>query len=213
MRHETRYGASLIAGSVVLLIMGVIHPSAIPFGDGGALARVAFIDRWAHSLAIVGVWLVLVGLVGLSRMLGLQRVTVTAALLAFALPTVGLMAAATFDGFVLPVLAEQWIDADSLARGELKELIRFCVLVASSLTRVYMLLGAVAISLWSWVVHRDRLGQALPWAGAVVAAAAIATLFGGRAYVSAHEVLVLVIGQTVWMVLAALLMIRRHLPT
>jgi hypothetical protein len=213
MRHETRYGATLIAGSAVLLVMGVIHPSAIPFGDSGALARMAFIDRLAHSLAILGAWLVLVGLVGLSRILGLQRVTVTAALLAFALPTFGLMVAATFDGFVLPVLAEQLMDADSIARSDLQQLIRFCVLVASALTRVYLLLGAVAISLWSWVVHRDRLSQAIPWAGAVVAAAGIATLFGGPAYVSVHEVLALVVGQTVWMVLAASLMIRRDLRT
>jgi hypothetical protein len=212
MRHETGYGATLIAGSAVLLVMGVMHPSAIPLGDSGALARMAFIDRLAHSLAILGTWLVLVGLVGLSRMLGLQRVTVTAALLAFALPTFGLMVAATFDGFVLPKLAEQWMDADNIARGDLQQLIRFCVLVASSLTRVYLLLGAVAILLWSWAVYRDRLSQALPWVGTVVGATGIATLFGGPAYVSAHEVLALVAGQTVWMVLAASQMIRRDVP-
>jgi hypothetical protein len=212
MRNGTGYGATLIAGSAVLLLMGVIHPSAVPFGDGAALTRMAFFDRLAHSFAILGTWMVLVGLVGLSRILGLQRVTVTAALLAFALPTFGLMVAATFDGFVLPNLAEQWMDADNIAGGDLKQLIGFCVLAASSLTRVYLLLGAVAISLWSWVAYRDRLSRALPCVGAVVAAAGIATLIGGPAYISVHEVLALVAGQTVWMVLAASLMIRRAVP-
>jgi hypothetical protein len=211
MRQETGYGATLIAGSAVLLVMGVMHPSAIPLGDSGALARMAFIDRLAHSLAILGTWLVLVGLVGLSRSLGLQRVTVMAALLAFALATVGVVVAAALDGFVVPKLAEQWAEADTIARGDLVQLIRFSVLIASSLTRIYLLLGAVAISLWSWVIHRDRQSQALPWVGAVVCVAGIAMLIGGPSYVSAHEVLALVAGQTVWMGLAASSMFRRNI--
>jgi hypothetical protein len=94
-----------------------------------------------HSLAILGTWLVLVGLVGLSRMLGLKRVTVMAALVAFALATFGVLIAAAFDGLVVPKLAQQWVDADTLARGDLKQLMRFCVLIASPLTRIYLLLG------------------------------------------------------------------------
>lgn len=208
MRHESAYGVILLSGSVVLLAMGVIHPRAIPFDDNTALARMATMDAWAHSLAILGTWLVLLGLVGLSRLLGLQRVKVMAALLAFALATVGVVVAATLDGFVVPKLAEQWSEADKVVRGNLMQLMRFSVLVASSLTRVYLLLGAASIALWSWVVYRDRYSQALCWAGGVVCIAAIATLIGGPAYVSAHEVLLLVTGQAVWMVLAAASMFR-----
>jgi hypothetical protein len=136
MRHESAYGVILLSGSVVLLAMGVIHPRAIPFDDNTALARMATMDAWAHSLAILGTWLVLLGLVGLSRLLGLQRVKVMAALLAFALATVGVVVAATLDGFVVPKLAEQWSEADKVVRGNLMQLMRFSVLVASSLTRV-----------------------------------------------------------------------------
>lgn len=209
MRQETPYGALLILGSAMLLVTGAIHPGSIPFDDNAALARMALVDAFAHSLAILGTWLVLVGLVGLSRMLGLTRVAVMAALVAFALAASGVMVAAALDGFVVPKLAEQWMDADNISRGELKQLIRFSVLIASSLTRVYLLLGAVAIALWSWAIYRDRQSSSLPWVGAVVGVAGIATLIGGPAYVSTHEVLALVAGQAVWMVLAALLTIRR----
>jgi hypothetical protein len=209
VRHETGYGATLICGSAVLLLMGVIHPSAIPFGDSSALARMAFIDALAHSLAILGTWLVLVGLVGLSRMLGLQRATVVAALLAFGLVASAVVVAAALDGFVVPKLAEEWVNVDSIARGNLRQLIQFCVLVASSVTRIYLLFGAIAISLWSWVIYRDRLSRGLAWLGAVVGVVGIATLFGGPAYISVHELLALVAGQAVWMILAGLLMIRR----
>jgi hypothetical protein len=211
VRHETGYGATLISGSAVLLVMGVMHPSAIPFGDNAALARMAFIDAVAHSLAILGTWLVLVGPVGLSRMLGLQRVTVLAALVAFALLALAVVVAAALDGFVVPRLTEQWMNVDSSARGDLRQLIQFCVLLASSLTRIYLLLGAIAISLWSWVIYHDRLSRGLAWVGAVVGVVGIATLFGGPAYVSVHEVLALVAGEAAWMILAGLLMIHRGL--
>jgi hypothetical protein len=41
-----------------------------------------------------------------------------------------------------------------------------------------------------------------------VGLAGIATLFGGPAYINVHELLVLVAGQSVWMVWAGVLMIR-----
>jgi hypothetical protein len=53
------------------------------------------------------------------------------------------------------------------------------------------------------VIYRDRAGRGLPRVGAVVCVARIALLIGGPAYVSTHEVLALVAGQSVWMVLAA----------
>jgi hypothetical protein len=208
MRQEARYGAILIAGSAVLLVMGVVHPSTIPFGDREALARITLVDAVAHSLAVLGTWLLLVGQVGFSRMLGLQRTVVIAALVASVLPAAGIVVAAALDGFVIPKIAEQWMAADDTARAGLHQLIKFCVLVASSLTRIYVLLGAVAILLWSWVVYRDHLSFGLPWVGGAVGLAGFATLFGGPAYVNVHELLALVAGQSVWMVWAGVLMIR-----
>lgn len=210
MQTETQYGVILVSGSGVLLTMGVLHPTAIPWGDHAALARMAAIDALAHSLAIIGTWLVLLGLVGLSRRLGLQRITVTGALAAFALASACVMAAAALDGFVVPALAQRWTEADTTAGGDLKRLVMFCVLTASSLTRIYLVLGAVAIALWSWVIHRDRLSAALPWVGGVVGIAAMAMMIGGSAFISAHEVLLLVAGQAAWMLLAAALMIGKR---
>ena len=166
-----------------------------------------------HSLAILGTWLVLVGLVGLSRTLGRERALVMAALVAFAMASVAVVTAASLDGFVVPKLAQQWTEADNAAGGDIKRLIRFCVLTASALTRIYLLLGAVAVSLWSWVIYRDRLNYSLPWVGAIVCVAGLAMLMGGSAYITAHEVLTLVAAQAVWMLLAALLMIRKSSTT
>jgi hypothetical protein len=74
----------------------------------------------AHSLAILGTWLLLVGQVGFARMLGLQRTVVMSALVASALPVAGAVVAAAIDGFVIPKIAEQWMSGDDTTRAGLQ---------------------------------------------------------------------------------------------
>ena len=208
MRQEKTYGLALIASSLVLLVMGLTHPGRLP-ATREALEHVGLISAFAHSLAIIGVWLALWGLAGLSRYLGLERPMVIGALAAFAIPAAAVTVAATLDGFVIPQLALQALDADDSTRDAMHTLIGFCVLVASSLTRIYMLLGAVAIAMWSWVIREQRWSGGLPVLGAAVALAAIGTAFGGPAYISVHTVLLLALVQSGWMVWAGVLMIRQ----
>lgn len=208
MRQEKAYGLALMASSAVLLVMGVTHPGHLP-STREALEHVGLVAAFAHSLAILGVWLALWGLTGLSRFLGLERPMVVGALLAYVLPTAAVTVAAALDGFVIPNLALQRLDADEATRATLHTLIGFCVLAASSLTRIYMLLGAVAIALWSCVILARRLSRGLPALGAMVAIAALATTFGGPAYISVHMVLLLALAQSAWMIFAGALMLRR----
>ena len=83
------------------------------------------------------------------------------------------------------------------------------MLVASSLTRIYLLLGAVAVAMWSWVIRAQGLSRGLPLLGAAVALAALGTMLGGPAYFSAHLVLLLALVQSAWMVWAGVMMIRK----
>lgn len=208
MRQDKTYGLVLIASSLVLLAMGLIHPGRLP-STREALEHTGLIAAIAHSLAIVGVWLALWGLTGLSKFLGLERPMVVGALAAFVLPAAAVTVAAALDGFAVPRLALQALDADETTGHTLHSLIGFCVLVASSLTRIYLLLGAVAISLWSWVIREKRLSRGLPLMGAVVASSALGTTFGGPAYISVHMLLLLVLVQSAWMVWAGVMMIRQ----
>lgn len=208
MRQEKTYGLVLIASSLVLLAMGLTHPGRLP-STREALEHVGLIAAIAHSLAIAGVWLALWGLAGLSRFLGLERPMVVGALAAFLLPAAAVTVAAALDGFVVPTLALQALDADDATRHTMHHLIGYCVLVASSLTRIYMLLGAVAISMWSWVIREKQLSRGLPVLGAAVALVAVGTTFGGPAYISAHMVLLLVLVQSAWMVWAGVMLIRQ----
>jgi hypothetical protein len=208
MQSSTHAGALLIVGSLVLLAMTGVHPAHVPLGDADGIARLAWVDGFAHSLAILGAGLLLAGQVGLSRWLGLERSVVAVALVAAALPATAIVVAAACDGFVIPQLADEWMRADAGGRATLEALMRFCVLLASALTRIYMLLIALAVLLWSWAIRRERLDPGLPWLGLLVGIAGVASLAGGPAYVSVHELLLLVLGQSAWMVWAGVRMMR-----
>jgi hypothetical protein len=208
MRQEKTYGLVLIASSLVLLAMGATHPGRLP-STREALEHVGLIAAIAHSLAILGVWLALWGLAGLSRFLGLDRPMVLGALIAYVVPAAAVTVAAALDGFAVPQLALQALDADEATRHTMHSLIGYCVLVASSLTRIYLLLGAIAVAMWSWAIRVQGLSRGLPLLGAAVALVAVGTTVGGPAYFSAHMVLLLALVQSAWMVWAGVIMIRK----
>jgi hypothetical protein len=207
MRPNGLYGSALIASSLLLLAMALTHPAAVPLmASRQAFEEFTLVNHVAHGLAIGGVWLSVVGLAGFSRMLGTTRPSVTAAFIAFAMCAAAILVGAALDGFVVPQLAERWFDADKATRETLRQLMHFCVSVASVLTRVYMTLGSAAILLWSYAVWRARQSRGLPWLGVLVSITAVATTIGGKPIVSVHELLALAIGWTVWMVWAAIVM-------
>ena len=214
MRQNTFYGSALMGGSLLLLAMGLTHPTgARLFTTREALADFTFIDHVAHGLAIAGVCLAVVGLAGFSRFLGTTRPTVTAAFVTFAMTASALIVAPALDGFVVPQLANRWFDADAPTQATLRQLIIFCVSIAGVLTRLYMTLGAMAILLWSFAAWRVRLSRVLPWLGAFVAVAGLAASLGGPPMVSVHELLAVALGQALWMAWAGVAMLRADAPS
>jgi hypothetical protein len=210
MRQDTIYGSALIGSTVVLLAMGMTHPTGGQlFASADAMGHVLVVNKFAHTLAMVGVWLALWGFVGLSRRLGWDRPEVLGALAAFALVTIGMIMAATLDGFVIPQIVRGWFEMDEATRAEARQFMRFCVQVASALTRVYMFGAALAIALWSWAAWRTGLSRALGWIGAAVALVGVAAAIGGPPVVSVHELLLLVLGQSVWIVWAGVVLLRK----
>jgi hypothetical protein len=209
MRQESIYGGALIGSTAVLLATALTHPTGSRmFASPEALAQVIAINKLAHALAIIGVWLALFGAVGLSRRLGWQRPEVTAGFTAFAFVAIGMLLAPVLDGFVVPQLISGWFDMDEASRSQARRLINFCVTIASAITRVYMFGVAFAIALWSWSAWRQGFSRALPWIGGIVAALGIAAAIGGPPIVSVHELLALVVGQSVWFVWAGVTMLR-----
>ena len=203
------YGYALIAGSLLLVLMGVTHPSGAGFlASREALEYTAAVSRFAHGSAIAGMLLVALGLAGLSRFLDPRKPAVLAAFITFAIVTAMGMVAPTIDGFVIPQLAERWMGAAEPARTTLYQLMAYCVLVASALTRTYLTLCSFAIVLYSCAIWQTKTSRRLPWLGIVVAVVSIAAGVGGPPIVSVHELLALTLGLTAWLVWAGLILLR-----
>jgi hypothetical protein len=67
---------------------------------------------------------------------------------------------------------------------------------------------AVALLLWSWAAWRTRFDRALPWIGAVLAAAALIAQLSGHLRMNIHDVMLLAVGQGVWMIWAGVALWR-----
>jgi hypothetical protein len=185
MSHDRIYGAALMAGAIAILGTGALHPTGGQMlASAESFAHHAPINVLAHSLALVGVWLTSIGVFGVARRLGLHRVDVMAGLVGYGMVAILISVAAVIDGLVATRLAEDFVGTDLAAgRDDARRLMQFCNYLASSLSRV-------------------------PWIGGAIALIAIGAQFSGHLRMTVHDVLVLAAGQGVWLVWAGLALLR-----
>jgi hypothetical protein len=215
MSTERIQGAALIAGAIALLATGLLHPT------GGQLlaseegfAHYAITNMLAHSLALLGVWLTTFGIVGIARRLGLGHPSVMAGLVAYGLAAGLITMAAVVDGFVATRLAGDFVGtAIADERDQLRLLMTFCFYVASSLSRVYVTAMAVALLLWSWAAWRTGFDRVLPWIGMVIATIAVVAQLTGHLQMDVHDVMLLAIGQGIWLAWAGIALCRTRPAT
>jgi hypothetical protein len=201
MTDDRIHGVALIGGAVAFLATAGLHPTGSQLlASPETFARYAPINVLAHVLAMFSVWLTLFGVVGLARHLGPRKPAVIAAFVAFALASAMVSVAAIVDGLVSTRLGAAYVaSGDDAERAALKELMRFCYHLASSLARYYVTAASLALLLWSWAAWREKFDRVLPWLGAAIAALALAAQARGRLQMNVHDVMLLAVGQGVWM--------------
>ena len=209
-RTNRIYGTSIVTGALCLIVTGMFHPNAGRALESTESLR-AFIwtNTTVHSLAIFGVWLSLLGLVGLSKELNLTRPASVAALSAYLIGAVLVCFAATFDGLVIPVLLRRVLQGDELQKATTLPLVGFATLVASSLTSVYVATVSLAMVLWSALLHKTGAARVLAWSGAAIALLGAVGLISGALRLDRHGLLAVVLVQGAWFIAAGVWLARR----
>jgi hypothetical protein len=215
--HESKiYGWALIASAVGLVATGLFHPTHLHAASPGAMEHLLRLATGIHVLVLAAIWLSLVGLIGLSRQLGIGSPAVAGALAAYGIGVLAAFCAAILSGFVMPELARSHSAADDAARQGMKLMADYSVLLNGAFSKVHIVGASLAILLWSMAILRKGFSKILAFVGFASLLLPVAVVLNGRLHMSVHELLGVVLVEGVWLTWAGVLLIRnlgvRHSP-
>src|SRR6266480_6269243 len=109
MKRSSIYGIALIVGAVGGVVTMMFHPTSRDLvGPIDQIARRNEIITVAtHALALISIPISFFGVLGLSRLLSLDRLLVSAALVFYSFAAVAAMCAAVASGLIAPVITRQ----------------------------------------------------------------------------------------------------------
>jgi hypothetical protein len=208
--HEGKiYGTILILSVLGFLVVALMHPTGHQaLSSPDRLEQVILVSMAVHGLALVSVALSLLGLIGLSRRLGVARIEVTAALIAFAFATIGVVCAALINGFVAPNLGRWLLSGGESAQALVGSLFRYNSMLNRAFANFHVVSGSTAILAWSVSMIRVAFGRPAGWLGIVIALGTLIALLSGTFEMNVHGLAIVVLSQGVWMTWVGVLLIR-----
>ena len=188
-RNDRIAGGLLVVASLASVLMMAHHPS-----NSHGLAMGQFV----HGAMIAIVGLTALGLAQFARVLGLDRLTVLAGLIAYGVAMFGGIGAATINGFVVTNL---------VAKGETDHAIFALAWEANqALANLGVVATGVAFILWSieLLQRAGRAGRVLGLLGVLAGVAPMILLGSGMMRMNLHGAILIYGGQAAWMALAGL---------
>ena len=143
------------------------------------------------------------------RRVAVDRRRARRALSRVAVAGVAVIVAAVASGLLAPTVLRGLGDADAAERAFMLSALHYTGLLNQAFAAVYVVLSAIAILLWSSAVLAGReLSRGLGYYGLVLGALLIFGVLSGHLRLGIHGFGLIVIGQGVWMVWAAVLLWR-----
>ena len=192
MTDNHKAGIALIVGSFGGMVTMAIHPTA-------ATPHLAFIAGVAHSLALVSVLVLLLGLFGLTRFLQDPDRLAFAALVTYGMAAVAVLIAGSISGFVVPATMRMMDRDIPAAASQWRIAIAAIFQMNQAFSKIYSVAGAAAITLWSASCLRTgRLSRGLAIYGCVTATLIALLIVVGHLRLNVHGMTVVMISQVVW---------------
>lgn len=212
MHRDTWSSTALVVGALTGIFALVLHPTGHDMLAGADRVRQTSLSVWVHSVAIAGVPLTFIGLLGLWRRLEKSDLA-TAALVLFGFAGVGVLSAAVASGFISTPLTQWILASEGTARDGYHALLMLSGLMNQGFAKVHTVAAAAAILLWSVALLRTPM----PWRsagmiGVIIGSGVLLGFFSGTLRMDVHGFGIITFAQSFWMIWVAVLLWRgdRH---
>jgi len=200
-------GTMLIAGALLGVVVMALHPTGHSLAED--FQRQAALGSIVHGVAIAGIPVTFLGLLGLWRRLGGTRLA-TAGLVAYGWAGIAVLSAAVMSGFVSTTMIGRSMRADDeSARTLYHALADLSFQMNQGYAKVFLVASCVAVILFSaGILATRRLASAAGSAGIIIGALLL-VLFGvGHLTMDVHGFGAMTVAQALWFVAVGALLCR-----
>jgi hypothetical protein len=208
MTDDRRGALALFAATVGGAVTMLVHPSGLGV-PAEHFEHVAFVNAFAHGLAVVSVPVAFLGALALWRRLDSPSRLALAGLVAYGLALILVTLAAAASGFVANDVQRKIFEASPENVEVWKSLYRYTYQLNQAFARMYVFASSAAILLWSIAIVRERkLATGLGVYGLVSGVLLVALVGAGHLRLNVHGFGVVVLIQSIWFVVAGVLLWR-----
>ena len=201
-------GATLIAGTAVFVLVMALHPNAHQILASADVGHAAHVNLLVHAVALLGVPVLFLGVLGLWRRLG-RGPLATAALVGWGYASVAVTSAAVTSGFVASELMVKMAEAGGGATdaANVHGLLDLASLAIQGFAKVHLVASSLAIVLWSVAILRGgALHRSAGWVGLVAGGGVLVLFFVGNLHLDVHGFGHMVLLQATWLLWVGVLL-------
>jgi hypothetical protein len=213
-RRDITSGLILVLTALGSLIAAAHHPVIKAREASEAFAQIqdsAVADRFVHGALILFLIAQLFAFCRFAWRQDVRRSPILLGLIFYILGTLAMISAALVDGFFVPEIGANYLNAAQPTADAGLALLRFCSIAIQLFTKSGVAAVSVAILLWSISLVRAGRGPLLAACVGVVAAISQAYILGRGAAITAHTIPFVVAAQMIWNFVIGLLLIRGQL--
>ena len=208
-------GIVLVLSSALTVAAIAHHPTvtraASPSDVLAQIVRFARLDQAVHAAVIVAACGLLFGLVVFALRRSVRDGGALAGLIAYAVGTGPVMAAALIDGFLIPAIATRFASGDPQTVRTALVLVTACAAAIQIATKTWLLATSAAIVIWSLGLVRERGLVRAAGVGGIAATALALVVIAFTRSLNPHNLGVVALAQTLWYVAIGALLIRGEL--
>lgn len=209
MTTNTKAAIAIVAGCLSGLVTMGLHPTgneiAADVGGGGQ----ALLNRFVHSLALLGQPLVLMGTLALTLRFTTHRALAVGAYILFAWASVAVMMATAASGFIATELIEARARETGAALDAINSALSYTFRVNGAFSNIFIVFSFLAILIWSVAMIRERMfSRALAFFGIISGTGFLVAILTGNLGHNIHSFGSVVLAQAIWLIWAAILLRR-----